>query len=164
LLDDEAGELSRLEPPLSGLDLSELPLSELALSELRLSELDPSELRLSEVDLSEPCLEVSFELEAGSLDPPPPPAPSCLSPLDFAESRSLPLPLPFVELESEEWLRFDGPPLRSFFAQPEPLKWIVGGLNDLRSVPTAPQTGQAAGGPPLIEWTISLVRPQFEQM
>jgi len=49
-------------------------------------------------------------------------------------------------------------------AQPEPLKWIVGGLNALRRVPTAPQAGQALGAPPLIEWTISVVRPQLEQM
>ncbi|HEY2887547.1 MAG TPA: hypothetical protein VGJ17_02945 [Candidatus Limnocylindrales bacterium] len=98
----------------------------------------------------------SLELEDSlELDSPP-------ELVDFDESPSL--PLPFEELESEEWLRCVDPPLRSFFAQPEPLKWIVGGLNDLRNVPTAPQAGQAAGGPPLIEWTISLVRPQFEQM
>ena len=56
------------------------------------------------------------------------------------------------------------PPLRSFLAQPEPLKWIVGGLNDLRSVPRRRTPGRPPGGPPLIEWTISVVRPQFEQM
>jgi hypothetical protein len=54
--------------------------------------------------------------------------------------------------------------LRSFLAQPEPLKWIVGGLNSLRSVPSAPHAGQALGGPLLIEWTISLVLPQLEQV
>jgi hypothetical protein len=148
LLEDEAGELSRLDPL-----LAELPLSELLLSE-------PPR---SEPPLSEPRLAESFELEAAvSLDPPSLPALSRLSPLDLDESPSL--PLPFVELESDEWLRVVDPPLRSFFAQPEPLKWMVGGLNDLRSVPIAPHAGHAAGGPPLIEWTISLVRPQFEQM
>jgi hypothetical protein len=34
---------------------------------------------------------------------------------------------------------------RSFLAQPEPLKWIVGALKPLRIVPTAPQFGQVVG-------------------
>ena len=138
---------------------------DLCLVEVSLVEVSLVEVSLVEPPLSEPCpavfsrdrsLPESLELEVS----PDFESPAAL--LDFDESPSP--PLPFVELESEEWLRVVGPPLRSFFAQPEPLKWIVGGLNSLRSVPTAPQAGQAAGGPPLIEWTISLVRPQFEQM
>jgi hypothetical protein len=152
--------------------LLELTVLELTVLELSLLELSLAEPSFAERSLSEPCpadfsrersrLE-SLELEAWvELDSPEPLSPPRCSPADFAESPSL--SLPFVELESEEWLRFVDPPLRSFFAQPEPLKWIVGGLKDLRSVPTAAQAGHAAGGPPLIEWTISLVRPQFEQM
>ena len=34
---------------------------------------------------------------------------------------------------------------RSFFAQPEPLKWIVGGANSLRMVPSRPHDGQNCG-------------------
>jgi hypothetical protein len=139
-------------------------LPDLSLLELSLAEPSPGELPLSEprpvVFSRERSWPESLELEAWvELESP---AALCCPLVDFDESPSL--PLPFVELDSEEWLRFVDPPLRSFFAQPEPLKWIVGGLNDLRSVPTAPQAGHAAGGPPLIEWTISLVRPQLEQM
>ena len=32
---------------------------------------------------------------------------------------------------------------RSFFAQPDPLKWIAGAANCLRIVPAAPQLGQS---------------------
>ena len=38
---------------------------------------------------------------------------------------------------------FDVP--RSFFAQPDPRKWIVGGANNLRIVPSLPQDGQNVG-------------------
>jgi len=91
-------------------------------------------------------------------------------PLVALELRSSPPPpsdpdsVPLLELLSLERDGREWPPLRSFLAQPEPLKWIVGGLNALRSVPTAPQAGHALGGPALIEWTISVVLPQFEQM
>ena len=39
---------------------------------------------------------------------------------------------------------------RSFFAQPEPLKWIVGGANCLRMVPSRPHEGQNWGPGSLI--------------
>jgi hypothetical protein len=81
------------------------------------------EASLVEPPLSGPCpavfsrdrsLPESLELEVSpGFESPEPP-------VDFDESPSP--PLPFEELESEEWLRFAGPPLRSFFAQPEPLK------------------------------------------
>jgi hypothetical protein len=34
---------------------------------------------------------------------------------------------------------------RSFLAQPDPLKWIVGGANSLRIVPASPHEGQKSG-------------------
>lgn len=39
---------------------------------------------------------------------------------------------------------------RSFFAHPEPLKWIVGGANCLRIVPSRPHAGQNWGPGSLI--------------
>ncbi len=66
--------------------------------------------------------------------------------------------------DSADRVGFALAPLRSFLAQPDPLKWIVGGLNALLRVPRAPQAGQAAGALPLIEWRISVVLWQFEQM
>ena len=44
--------------------------------------------------------------------------------------------------------------LRSFFAQPDPLKWIVGAVNALRTG-AAPQTGQLAGPSAVTEWMTS---------
>ena len=44
---------------------------------------------------------------------------------------------------------------RSFFAHPEPLKWIVGGANCLRIVPSAPHDGQNCGPGSLIPWRMS---------
>lgn len=67
-------------------------------------------------------------------------------------------------VDSADLAGFGRPPLRSFFAQPEPLKWMVGGLNALVRVPSTPQAGQVLGGLPLIEWMTSVVLPQFEQM
>ena len=44
---------------------------------------------------------------------------------------------------------------RSFLAQPEPLKWIVGGANTLRIVLSRPQLGQNCGPGSLIPWRMS---------
>jgi hypothetical protein len=44
--------------------------------------------------------------------------------------------------------------LRSFFAQPLPLKWMDGALNALRTG-AAPQTGQDSGAGPVTEWMTS---------
>jgi hypothetical protein len=52
---------------------------------------------------------------------------------------------------------------RSFFAQPEPLKWIAGVLNPFRSVPSAPQLGQNRGAGSWIPWMTSVRCPQLEQ-
>ena len=70
----------------------------------------------------------------------------------------------FSSVDSAGLAGFGRPGRRSFLAQPEPLKWTVGGLNALLRVPWAPQAGQAPGPLPLIEWTISVVLPQLEQM
>jgi hypothetical protein len=67
-------------------------------------------------------------------------------------------------LESVNVDGLDRAPVRSFLAQPEPLKWIVGGLNALLNVPTAPHAGQALGALLLMECTISVFLPQLEQM
>jgi hypothetical protein len=95
---------------------------------------------------------------------PLPPEPTAVPPSALWEV-PLPPPLAVVDsLESDTLAGFGRPPLRSFLAQPDPLKWIVGGLNALVNVPSAAQVGQALGPLPEIEWTISVVRPQFEQM
>jgi hypothetical protein len=54
-----------------------------------------------------------------------------------------------VDAEPE---RLDAP--RSFFAHPDPLKWIVGVANDLRIAP--PQTLQCDGPWPWTPWTTSI--------
>jgi hypothetical protein len=48
---------------------------------------------------------------------------------------------------------------RSFFAQPEPLKWTDGAEIALRTGPE-PQSGQLVGGSPWTPWTTSKRRPQ----
>jgi hypothetical protein len=53
---------------------------------------------------------------------------------------------------------------RSFFAQPEPLKWTVGAVNALVMVPSAPQLGQNRGPASLMPWITSVRCRQFEQM
>jgi hypothetical protein len=52
---------------------------------------------------------------------------------------------------------------RSFLAQPEPLKWTVGGVNALRSVPSAPHAGQNRGAGAWIPWITSVRVPQLAQ-
>jgi hypothetical protein len=47
-------------------------------------------------------------------------------------------------------------PPRSFFAQPEPLKWIVGGANSLRIVPAWPHEGQNWGPGSFRPWRMSV--------
>ncbi len=53
--------------------------------------------------------------------------------------------------------------LRSFFAQPEPLKWIAGVVKPFDMVPSAPHSGQKVGPWSLIPWTISVRWPHAEQ-
>ncbi|MEO8273108.1 MAG: hypothetical protein ABI620_03495 [Chloroflexota bacterium] len=52
---------------------------------------------------------------------------------------------------------------RSFFAQPEPLKWTVGVDNAFFIVPSAPQEGQNRGPASLMAWMTSVTCRQFEQ-
>jgi hypothetical protein len=52
---------------------------------------------------------------------------------------------------------------RSFFAQPEPLKWTAGGTKALRSVSSAPQAGQNFGGGASMPWMNSVRVEQVEQ-
>lgn len=52
---------------------------------------------------------------------------------------------------------------RSFFAQPEPLKWTAGGANVLRSVSSAPHAGQNLGPGAAMPWITSVCSPQLEQ-
>ena len=52
---------------------------------------------------------------------------------------------------------------RSFFAQPEPLKWTAGEANTLRSVSSAPQAGQKRGVGASMPWMNSVRVEQLEQ-
>ena len=45
---------------------------------------------------------------------------------------------------------------RSFLAQPDPLKWIVGGANSLRIVPSSPHDGQNRGPGSFRPWRMSV--------
>jgi len=53
---------------------------------------------------------------------------------------------------------------RSFFAQPLPLKWIVGATHFFVIVPSAPHSGQNFGPGSLIPWMTSVTFRQFEQV
>ena len=57
----------------------------------------------------------------------------------------------------------DAPARRSFFAQPEPLKWIAGAANALRTGPL-PHNGQLVGPSSCRPWMTSNRRPQAAQM
>lgn len=97
-----------------------------------------------------PELEPLFELGAASVVPPlvslVDPAPSAFGALSvFAPSSPELVAAPAAGRDDV---------LRSFLAQPLPLKWIVGALNALRTGP-APHTGQASGPLPLTEWMTS---------
>jgi hypothetical protein len=50
---------------------------------------------------------------------------------------------------------------RSFFAQPDPLKWTAGAAIDLRIAPS--HTGHCDGPWPWTPWTTSIAWPQAEQ-
>jgi hypothetical protein len=53
--------------------------------------------------------------------------------------------------------------LRSFFAQPDPLKTIAGGANDFRIDPSVPHSGQKCGPASWTPWRISVRWLQAEQ-
>jgi hypothetical protein len=92
----------------------------------------------------EPEPELGSEPEAES-DPPPESAVAAAAPSD-PEPPSDPLAAAAVLERAAE--------LRSFLAQPEPLKWIVGAVNALRTG-AAPHTGQASGPSATTEWRTS---------
>jgi hypothetical protein len=98
----------------------------------------------------------------------PPVDPDSVDAADEVEPRSV--ADPSFELESFEpelLLAFVVVPLvdeRSFFAQPEPLKWIAGLTSALRIVPSRPQLGQKRGPASLIPWITSTRCLQLEQM
>ncbi len=109
-------------------------------------------------DAEEPD-EPDDELDEPEPDEPEPdePEPDDPSPDDEPPS------FPPSDVDERDALVADEDDPRSFFAQPEPLKWIVGGANCLRSVPSAPHVGQNCGAASLIPWRMSVFVPQFEQ-
>ncbi len=101
-------------------------------------------------ELADPELEPLSELEP---EPEPEPEPE-------SELELLPEPEPLSSLppslddfDDDLVPELDDP--RSFFAQPEPLKWIVGSANCLRRVPSRPHAGQNFGPGSLIPWMMS---------
>jgi hypothetical protein len=111
------------------------------------SERDPREPDESEPDESD-FEEPDLEPDPASLDPPPP--------SDLALFEALPSPPESLVFDSEALAaRVELELARSFFAQPEPLKWIVGGANTLRIVFSRPQLGQKCGPGSLIPWRMS---------
>jgi hypothetical protein len=87
--------------------------------------------------------------EAASPDPVPLLAPVGASPVLALVDRDPP-----AELAAD----------RSFFAQPEPLKWTAGVVNPLRIEPSAPQLGQKRGPTSWIPWITSTMWAQTEQL
>jgi hypothetical protein len=65
-----------------------------------------------------------------------------------------PSPLPSDDFDEAAALVTDELP-RSFFAQPDPLKWIAGAANCLRIDPSAPHDGQNVGPGSLMPWRMS---------
>jgi len=83
------------------------------------------------------------------------------SPLDaFSEAEVGEL---FSRLSSEVFFPPPEADRRSFLAQPEPLKTIVGGANALRIGPE-PHSGHASGAGSFTPWMTSKRRPQAAQM
>ena len=82
------------------------------------------------------------------------------SPLDdFSEDDEL----LFSPLSSDGFFPLLAADRRSFLAQPEPLKTIVGGANALRMGPE-PHSGQASGAGSFTPWMTSKRRPHAAQM
>jgi len=69
----------------------------------------------------------------------------------------------FSPLSSEVFFAPPEADRRSFLAQPEPLKTIVGGANALRIGPE-PHSGHASGAGSCTPWMTSKRRPQAAQM
>jgi hypothetical protein len=67
-----------------------------------------------------------------------------------------------LESPSEDEPRLFAAARRSFFAQPDPLKWIAGAANAFRTGPL-PQSGQCSGAGSSRPWMTSNRRPQAAQ-
>ena len=96
---------------------------------------------------------------AGALPPSPvlPPSPLEVAVAAAAEPSPSPPPLS-VPLEAGAFVA-----RRSRFAQPEPLKWIVGATNALRTGPS-PHSGHDVGPSSWMPWTTSKRREQAAQV
>jgi hypothetical protein len=106
---------------------------------------DPEESEREEPDDSEPDEEDELDDEP---DPEPSPDDEDDEPDPSEPDPSDPFELPddFVPLD----------PPRSFLAHPDPLKWIVGGANSFRIVPSLPHDGQNCGPGSLRPWRMSV--------
>jgi hypothetical protein len=116
-----------------------------------------SELEAADDDVEESP--AGFEPESPL--PPDPDSPDADSPEPDSPEPELEL-----ELELDPALAFVRVLLaddRSFFAQPDPLKWIAGVDIARRIVPSWPQFGQTCGPVALIPWITSMRCLQFEQ-
>jgi hypothetical protein len=100
----------------------------------------------------EPSRELSPEVEPSEELSPEVAVPADASP-DSDESP----PVPDPEPAAERLLA-----CRSFFAQPDPLKWTAGAAMALRTGPD-PHNGQALGGSACTPWMTSNRRPQAAQ-
>ena len=120
---------------------------------LGLEELDEPE-SLDELEEAEPFAPPSDEAALSPDDEPPspdvePPSPDDEPPSPDDERPSPDDVEPAADLEPLELPR-------SFFAQPDPLKWIVGGANSLRIVPSSPHEGQKRGPGSFRPWRMSV--------
>jgi hypothetical protein len=103
---------------------------------------EPEDREESEPDEPEPDADPSPDDEDDEDDEPDPSEPDEPEPSEPFEP---PDPLvPEVELP------------RSFFAHPDPLKWMVGGANSFRIVPSLPHDGQNCGPGSLRPWRMSV--------
>jgi hypothetical protein len=106
---------------------------------------DPEASERDEPEDSEPDDEDGLDDEP---DPEPSPDDEDVEPDPSEPDPSDPFELPddFVPLD----------PPRSFLAHPDPLKWIVGGANSFRIVPSLPHDGQNCGPGSLRPWRMSV--------
>lgn len=128
----------------SDLAPSDLPLSDLALSDLALSGLAPSDLAPSDLAPS--------VVPADGLDA------SVVAPLADGDESSPDAPSAADEREAREAMEA----CRSFLAQPEPLKWIVGGEKAFFTGPR-PHSVHAVGPSSWTPRTTSKRRPHAAQ-
>jgi hypothetical protein len=138
-----------------GIDQS--PVDPLAVDEVVDPDVDPAsfdgELRLSEETRPLP----PGEAPSPELSPPEPSPPEPSPPEPSPPEPSPPEPADDPEAAPALAAR------RSFFAQPEPLKWMAGAANAFRTGPL-PQSGQLVGPSSCRPWITSKRRPQAAQM